>query len=164
MSGATFRSVVARERTMARVVILAGLLLLPVACTPFDHETVRRPPESAEEGAQWWKTTIDDAPLEFLAVFAEAADRHRTRGSSAIYEVYVAVDADQTLSYRLPCPPPPGAEALIRQRIAGYCPPARACCDWSVVSACRCDRCSRDQAMATWHEASRALVDRGSAP
>src|SRR5262245_4827668 len=99
---------------LRRILLLAGVLMIPVSCMPFDHEKVERPPESADAAVEWWKTTIEKAPLEFLAAFTEATDLHRKRGTSATYEVLAiplgkAAGTPDTVSYRLPCPSPPGA-------------------------------------------------------
>jgi hypothetical protein len=68
------------------------------------------------------------------------------------------------VSYHLPCPPPDGADALIRQRISGFCPSAQADCPWRMLWAKRCNRCSGEQAMATWRDAKAKVLDQDPTP
>lgn len=146
------------------------LSLLPISCTSIsqffgDDDVVLKAPDDGDQAAEWWKLVIEKAPLNYLATFAEATDRHRAQGTSATYDVRAyAADVQSIITYRLPCPPPPGAEVLIRQRIAGYCPSPRDddADRWWTQSARLCNRCSREQAMALWQEAKRAVSSRAN--
>jgi hypothetical protein len=159
-----------------RTLLLLGTLLgvLPLSsCTPLyqlvaGDETILKPPEDGDKAAAWWRDTIDKAPMEFLSVFAEAADRHRTAGTSATYEVFVGEHevngVASAVTYRLQCPPPPGADALIRQRIAGYLVTAEPDGQWSARSARSCNRCTSEHAMRIWQEAKATVMGQGAVP
>jgi hypothetical protein len=164
------------------LLLAAVCCCLPVSCSTLDHSgssdqlLSQSPPENGEAASEWWKATIDAAPLELLAIYAEAAERHRARHSSATYEIWVpikvchpsyinaAVGPETMVSYHLPCPATDGADALIRQRISGFYPSAQADCPWRMLWAKHCNSCSGEQAMAIWRDAKAKVLDQEPPP
>ena len=112
------------------------------------------PPSSPSAADRWWAERVEEIPLEYLAVYAEAAEAHREKGTACTYvdphgrSMFGKVGAE----VRLPCPAPADVVARMREK-AGTAPPTG-----HLPTAEDCRGCTPQEAERIWTEAAERVA------
>ena len=143
---------------------LALLVCLPLACALHPEVRVNAPPKTAGVDAdRWWEKTVDQLPLPFLAIYAEASEVHQRKSTGATYIDWYKGSTDAGVcqyELQLPTPPPELALARVRERLKGFkaddlpIPDER---QDHVVMAEACRGCTLEQALDVWRDAHKKL-------
>jgi hypothetical protein len=101
--------------------LFLGVALCSLPECRLTHEVVEAPPAGDPAGTSaWWADRADRLDPGLRAVYVAAADAHRSRGTSATYvnrHAFRTMMGGVDTELRLPCPPPPDALALLRERV-----------------------------------------------
>jgi hypothetical protein len=142
------------RRSLAVVVVVAAVCGASASCGLTGGA---RPPADPAAAARWWADRVDDTPPDFLAVYVEAAEVHRRRGTAATYVELVGghnMLGRVGEEIRLPCPPPADVLARMREKVTGAGPSNRLL----TVEACR--GCTPEEAERIWREAAERVRER----
>jgi hypothetical protein len=116
-----------------------------------------RPPADPVAAARWWAERVDDTPADFLAVYVEAVEVHRQRGTAA---TYVELRGGHNMlgrvgeEVRLPCPPPAEVLSQMREKAAGARPSD------GLLTVEQCRGCTPEEATQIWRDAVERVKQR----
>jgi hypothetical protein len=124
------------------------------------HDVSQPPSGPAAAVEQWWDGYVCGNPT-FLAVLLEASETHRRNGSSATYEhsfTGCTMAARHHCCTRLPLPMPAAVAEKARQRLGGI-NLQELDAGWQIDSFGKSPvdmvGCSKEEAVAIWHNAAR---------
>jgi hypothetical protein len=148
------------------------LTILSASCVEFSHalfdsNNINEPPRHSPDVVVWWDQTVDIAPLEFLAIYLEAAEAHRKEGTSATYDTVgtsikmgASFQSTYSSSYHLPCPPPEYAYDRLKLRLKGHDRFGALDPRWQIADVEACHGCTKAAAITIWKEAEDRVRNR----